>query len=217
MIKWRPDKRVQESRGELMLFDISWVSRPEGFRKSNRRKEVLCTLCEKEMTRRDSGVCVHCEYARNVGVAYMKFLDGLAADNESVIAKIPRYPSAHRNDALSRQEIEDAYSMHNLHFPDSELAKAIVALADITPIRGRHSDAIPVLNPKNDAFNEVEYYTGLKRTFNQLQKVFDLLRYAIKSQYSEGYRAGQNVLAQLASGQMTVDQLNEYETKRVVK
>lgn len=195
-------------------FDVARVPWPDQWKKSNRRNPVLCVLCKEEETKRDSGVCVRCERFYNVGVAYMKWLDQQKAEQDQVTAKLPDYPRINKEYALTREEIAQAYNYDRFLFEDSEAAKAIVGLANITPVGSGDTD-LSILFPGQDRTPNYEcsFALGERKTFMQLQKVFDLIRFCMKKQYQEGLRDGQQLLTRLAAGDLSVAQLNAFELK----
>ena len=206
----------------MKKFDITRVGWPDNYKKANRRKPVVCVLCEKEEaeTKNDSGVCSACLRSYMVGKAYERYHENLKSSEEEIVARIPNYPSFSRGYALERSEVEKLYGGDGYLHEDSELGKAVLALADITPTRKNDPDVTVMFGPGRENshdYREDAYAVGSRLTFATLQKVFVLLNRVLHNQYREGYRDGQSVITSLASGAMTVDQLNEYETKRKVK
>lgn len=204
----------------MKQFDITRIGWPDNYKIANRRKPVICVLCELEETKNDSGVCSRCTRSYMIGRAYERYHEDLKSSGEQIVGRIPHYPSFSRGYALEHREVVKLYGDDGHLFEDSELGKAVIALADIAPTRRNDPDVTVMFAPgkeKNHDYREDAYAVGSRFTFAALQKVFVLLNRVLHNEYREGYRDGQSVITSLASGSMTVEQLNEYETKRKVR
>lgn len=201
-------------------FHISNVHRRDRYGESKRRKAVTCVLCGTEPTRNKDGICNYCEHDWRVGRAFKNHIAEQQSAGDIITGILPQHPATKRYRAMSRDELEAKYpASHGWLLADTELMRTLIDMAGITKIgdraRSGSDQGTRYLYDRDD--NYPGYYTGTREAFEALQKAYDLICFLLQSDYKEGYSDGNSIIARLAGGELTVDKLNELETKKGVK
>ena len=190
--------------------------------KRQRRKSVLCVLCEREETQNASGVCSQCKWIYENGKRLLgKFSDDKA---ELVSVRINNRltgPShTYGRNAAQRRAAYD-WPAH----PNDTLIAAVMrcAGAEIT-----WATYAPNLKKENDmpmiTVDHLLYETGTgdakavmapANKIDDIRIFFQALVDLMAEQYERGYDAADSLLARLADGDLTINQLNDKEARRV--
>jgi hypothetical protein len=202
-------------KNTMKKFNVDRVDRGIGWENNTRRVEVQCHFCKK-LTKQVTQVCPTCQYRMEVGRRYLDHLEKESSGEEVIQMILPRYLRIGGEAAMTQAEYLAKYQDSSPRLdPQDELTAALLQLAPITP-------TVPTVTPMpvlsrytfGADMTEGRTYIGTKYTAQQLEKVVELIRLAIKEAQAEGYKKGSNILEKLANGELTINDLNDKEARR---
>ena len=180
-----------------------------------RRKQVTCCLCEKQETWNTSGVCSSC-------TAYYEFgkrtADRFQPDSDLAAVKVDRQllpPKAYlgRKKDERRKQYPEAWGMERAL--ERAIAEALGATVDQRPVVGKSMPVGTIDALDNTRQHERTYYTVMLPA-NKVPalEIFQIIADALAAAYDNGRRDGENLLAKLANGEVTVRQYEEGKTNQ---
>lgn len=175
---------------------------------SKRRKPVTCVLCAERETTDFSGVCQTCKNIYEFG---KKTASRFEPDGDLTSVLIDRRlltptPYLGRPKEERRKYYNEPFALD--HAIESAILNALGATADFRGQGSHQNDKIDVVNQREKYSAQ---YSALKVPKNKLValKIFQVIADAMADAYDNGFRAGENLLAKLASGETTVRQYEE--------
>lgn len=204
----------------MKQFNVDLIDRGTDWEHNTRRVVVKCQFCDN-MTKQVSSVCPTCQYYMQVGKKYNAHLaqEQEAGADEQVQIILPRYLRINAEAAMTSEEYKAAYPLDekawSMRAIQEALVAAILQLAPITP-------TVPTRKPVQvlsrytfgSDMTEGRTYICTQATADQLAKAIELVRLAIKEAQAEGYKKGSDMLCKLANGELTINDLNDKETRR---
>lgn len=187
-----------------------------------KRKAVQCALCKNKETKHESGICDQCvlEWQHGRKTLEQQQLPGAAhAHLVNVTELAMAAPTAHR---LYREQVKTRDIFHLLR----DATEKLLALVNAKPIDRRlvtHNDNELTIGldceemmaaripryPTTYAWYVID--DNKAAALNDFSRVLNLLT---ASAYADGYAEGNSLIVRLASGALTVDQLNKEELRR---
>lgn len=189
--------------------------------KRQRRKSVLCVLCEREETQNASGVCSQCKWIYENGKRFL----GKFSDNKAELVSVrinTRLTNPSHNYGRNAAQRNAAYK-----WPTSPSDTLIATVMRCAGAEITWATDAPGLRAVQDmpviAVDHLLYETGIgdaKAVIAPADKIDDIRIFfqalvdLMAEQYEKGYDAADSLLARLADGDLTINQLNDKRTRQ---
>jgi hypothetical protein len=190
--------------------------------KRQRKKPILCVLCERENTRNASGVCSECKWTYENG---KRLIDKFSDDKGELVSvrinnRLTSPSHAYGRGAAQRRA---AYKWPTR--PSETLIAAVLRCAGAAltwttyaPNLNSGEKEVPPITVEN-----LLYETGTgdaKAIMAPITKIEDLRVFfqalvdLMAEQYEKGYDAADSLLTRLANGELTVNELNDKKARQ---
>ena len=189
--------------------------------KRQRQKPVLCVLCEREETRNASGVCSQCKWVYENG----KRLLGKFSDDKAELVSVRinnRLTGPSHNYGRNAAQRNAAY-----RWPQSPSDTIIAAVMRCAGAEITWAKYAPNLKKENDmpmiTVDHLLHETGTgdakavmapANKIDDIRIFFQALVDLMAEQYERGYDAADSLLARLAAGDLSINQLSDKKARR---
>ena len=186
-----------------------------------RRKEVLCVLCEREMTYEASGVCRGCRGVYEAGKRFRGKFGGEEAELVSVKLNRQLDPPSR---AFGRKEDQRRESYTWPDRPIDSLMRAAMQMAGGSINWASYAPnvyakdapaAISVENlPHESATGDPKAIVAPPNKIEPIRAFFQALVDVLQENYEEGFNAGNSMIVRLANGDLSINQLEDRSTRK---